>query len=58
MLAAMVLNKDEATDAVFVKHVETYLQRTAEAAMQMLPKTGSAIGDCFAGEDDSIDDLD
>ena len=49
---AMVLHKEVATDKDLVKHVETYLQRTAAAARQMLPKTGSAVADSTAGDDD------
>ena len=35
------------------KNVATYLKRSAEAAKVMLPKSGSAVGDSFTGDDDS-----
>ena len=53
MFVAMVLNKDVAADAEFVKHVGIYLQRSAEAAKLMLPKSGLAIVDSSTGDDDS-----
>ena len=56
IFVAMVLNKSVASDADLVKHVGTYLSRAAEAAKQMLPRTGSAVGDICAGMDDSESD--
>ena len=49
----MLLNKDVVVDAEFVKHVAVYLQRSAEAAKLMVPKSGLASVDSFTGDDDS-----
>ena len=40
-------------DPDLVKNVAKYLQRSADAAKLMLPKSGSAVGDIFTGENDS-----
>ena len=53
IFTAMVLNKEVATDADMLGHVESYLQRTAEAAKHMLPRKTPAVGDSLTGDDDS-----
>ena len=53
MFVAMVLNKSVVAEADLVKNVGVYLQRSAEAAKLMLPKSGAAFGDSFTGENDS-----
>ena len=53
MFLAMVVNKDVVADPDLVKNVAKYLQRSADAAKLMLPKSGSAVGDSFTGENDS-----
>ena len=53
MLVAMVQNKTVVADADLVKNVGVYLQRSAEAAKLLLPKSGAAFGDSFTGDNDS-----
>ena len=53
MFVAMVLKKDVVADADLVKNVGVYLQRSAEAAKLLLPKSGAAFGDSFTGDNDS-----
>ena len=53
MFLAMVVNKDVAADPELVKNVAKYLQRSADAANLMLPKSGLAVGDSFTGANDS-----
>ena len=53
MFVSMVISDDVVADAELVKNVSTYLNRSAEAARLMLPKFAAAVGDSFAGDDDS-----
>ena len=53
MFVAMVLNKTVVADADLVKNVGVYLQRSAEAAKLLLPKSGAAFADSFTGDNDS-----
>ena len=58
MFVAIVLDGSVKAEAELVKHVQTYLQRAAEAARGMLPKKTSALafGDSFVGDNDSADE--
>ena len=53
MFLAMVTKKDVVVDPDVFKDVGTYLKRSGEAAKLSLPKSESAFGDSFTGENDS-----
>ena len=58
IFAAMVLRKIAPAEVELVSCVETYLRRTADAAVFMLPKEtiDYDFGDAFSGEDDSCNE--
>ena len=49
----MVISNDVVADAVLVKNVSTYLNRSAAAARSMLPKFEAPVVDSITGDDDS-----
>ena len=54
MFVGLVVDNKVAADKELIQKVEHYLRRAVEAGKHMLPKRAeSAIGDCFAGADDS-----
>ena len=52
----MVISNDVVADAVLVKNVSTYLNRSAEAARAMLPKFAAPVADSITGDDASDGD--
>ena len=58
IFTALVLKKIVPAEVELVSRVETYLKRTADAAVYMLPKEtmDHDFGDAFTGDDDSCEE--
>ena len=53
MFVSMVISNDVVADAVLVKNVSTYLNRSAEAARAMLPSLKPLVVESITCDDDS-----